>query len=48
MKYQTEKDSKKKKEIWDEIKAIAESEVVTYGILKHPKDPFRRLMKINF
>lgn len=48
VKYQTEKDSKKKKEIWDEIKAIAESEVVTYGILKHPKDPFRRLMKINF
>jgi hypothetical protein len=37
-----------KKQIWNEIKAIVETEVVTYGILPHPTDPFRRLMKINF
>jgi hypothetical protein len=43
-----ETDKDKKQAIWNDIKAIAESEVVTYGILKHPKDPFRRLMKINF
>jgi len=37
-----------KKTIWKEIKEVVETEVVTYGILPHPKDPFRRLMKINF
>jgi|GEM_PF-180245 len=37
-----------KRKIWNEIKEIVEKEVVTYGILPHPKDPFRRLMKINF
>lgn len=47
-KFQAEKDLEKKKTIWNEIRTIAESEVVTYGILPHPKDPFRRLMKINF
>jgi hypothetical protein len=44
----SEKDPAKKKEIWNQIKSIAETEVVTYGILPHPQDPFRRLMKINF
>jgi hypothetical protein len=48
VKYNAEKDAEKKMAIRNQIKAIAESEVVTYGILKHPKDPFRRLMKINF
>lgn len=47
-KYLSEKDSDKKKDIWNEIRSIAETEVVTYGILPHPQDPFRRLMKINF
>jgi hypothetical protein len=37
-----------KEKIKAEIKSIIEAEVVTYGILPHPKDPFRRLMKINF
>lgn len=43
---ETNKDAKK--QIWNEIKATVETEVVTYGILPHPTDPFRRLMKINF
>lgn len=47
-KFLAEIDAVKKQKIKDEIKSIAETEVVTYGILKHPKDPFRRLMKINF
>jgi len=34
--------------IWEEIRELVEEEVVTYGILPHPRDPFRRLMKINF
>ena len=46
--YQTSTDSEDKKRIWNEIKDLAESEVITYGILPHPRDPFRRLMKINF
>ncbi|MEO5777944.1 MAG: DUF87 domain-containing protein [Flavobacterium sp.] len=46
--FKAEKDSDKKKKIWNEIKFAVENEVVTYGILSHPSDPFRRLMKINF
>lgn len=46
--YLSETEETKRKNIWNEIKSIVESEVVTYGILPHPKDPFRRLMKINF
>ena len=41
-------DDKEKQLIWEDIKALVEEEVVTYGILPHPRDPFRRLMKINF
>jgi len=44
----TEKDEEKRKTLWNEIKSLVETEVVTYGILPHPTDPFRRLMKINF
>jgi hypothetical protein len=44
----SEKDPDRKKELWNQIRSIAEKEVVTYGILSHPQDPFRRLMKINF
>lgn len=47
-KYRLEHNAERKKEIWDEIKNLVETEVVTYGILPHPIDPFRRLMKINF
>jgi len=47
-KYLKETDKEKKKKIWNEIKTTVETEVVTYGILPHPFDPFRRLMKINF
>lgn len=47
-KYLKETDKDKKKNIWNEIKTAVETEVVTYGILPHPLDPFRRLMKINF
>jgi hypothetical protein len=46
--YKSEPDSESKKKIWTEIKDLVEMEVVTYGILPHPSDPFRRLMKINF
>jgi hypothetical protein len=46
--YQKEADSEKKKEYRVKIKDLVETEVVTYGILPHPTDPFRRLMKINF
>ena len=46
--YRAEPNPERKKEIWIEIKALVETEVVTYGILPHPSDPFRRLMKINF
>jgi DNA helicase HerA-like ATPase len=46
--YRQQTISEEKKRIWNEIKNVVESEVVTYGILPHPKDPFRRLMKINF
>ncbi|WP_242920784.1 helicase HerA domain-containing protein [Pontibacter liquoris] len=46
--FKRETNSEKKKKIWEEIKAEVEKEVVTYGILPHPADPFRRLMKINF
>jgi hypothetical protein len=38
----------RKRELWQQIKSVVETEVVTYGILPHPTDPFRRLMKINF
>ncbi len=46
--YLRESNKEAKKQIWNEIKATVETEVVTYGILPHPTDPFRRLMKINF
>ena len=46
--YENEKNEEKKKDIRNKIKSLVETEVVTYGIIKHPKDPFRRLMKINF
>jgi len=46
--YLKEKDEQKKKTYWNEIKSLVETEVVTYGILPHPTDPFRRLMKLNF
>lgn len=46
--YLRETNKEAKKQIWNEIKATVETEVVTYGILPHPTDPFRRLMKINF
>lgn len=46
--YLRETNKESKKQIWNEIKATVETEVVTYGILPHPTDPFRRLMKINF
>lgn len=47
-KYLKETNRDERKNIWNEIKAAVETEVVTYGILSHPTDPFRRLMKINF
>lgn len=47
-KYLRETNKDAKKQIWNEIKTTVETEVVTYGILPHPTDPFRRLMKINF
>jgi DNA helicase HerA-like ATPase len=46
--YQKETDQEKKETYRDEIKSLIESELITYGILPHPTDPFRRLMKINF
>ena len=46
--YIQETDLEEKRRLWDEIKSLVETEVVTYGILPHPLDPFRRLMKINF
>jgi hypothetical protein len=46
--YIQEKNPDEKKKIWNQIKSEVEKEVVTYGILPHPTDPFRRLMKINF
>lgn len=46
--YISSHNQEEKKNLWNKIKEIAENEVVTYGILPHPKDPFRRLMKINF
>lgn len=46
--YQREHNKEEKRKIWNEIKSALETEVVTYGILPHPTDPFRRLMKINF
>jgi DNA helicase HerA-like ATPase len=46
--YLKETDREKKETYKNEIKSLIESEVITYGILSHPKDPFRRLMKINF
>jgi len=46
--FKNEKDAERRKEIWNKIKALVETEVITYGILPHPEDPFRRLMKINF
>ncbi|TKK66728.1 DUF87 domain-containing protein [Ilyomonas limi] len=48
LKYKAENNIEEKKKILGQIKQAIESEVVTYGILPHPKDPFRRLMKINF
>lgn len=37
------------KNVWKLIpNAQKENEVVTYGITKHPKDPERKLMKLNF
>jgi hypothetical protein len=36
------------KNIWAEIKADKAQEVSTYGISQHPKDPDRKIMKINF
>jgi len=46
--YKQESRIDEKKRIWEQIKNEVEKEVVTYGILPHPTDPFRRLMKINF
>jgi hypothetical protein len=46
--YIKEKEEQKKKTYWNEIKTSVETEVITYGILPHPTDPFRRLMKLNF
>ncbi|GGH23882.1 helicase HerA domain-containing protein [Mucilaginibacter phyllosphaerae] len=46
--YIAENDPAKKKKIFSDVKDLAETEVVTYGILPHPEDPFRRLMKLNF
>lgn len=46
--YRSEQDQERRKQIWNEIKSLIETEVVTYGLLPHPSDPFRRLMKINF
>jgi hypothetical protein len=46
--YLTKNNKEEKKAIWEEIKAAVETEVVTYGLLPHPTDPFRRLIKINF
>jgi hypothetical protein len=43
-----ETDKLKKDEIRQQIKDLLHGEIVTYGILKHPGDPFRKLMKINF
>ncbi|TDW95940.1 helicase HerA domain-containing protein [Dinghuibacter silviterrae] len=41
-------DEQLRAKIKSQIKSIAENEVVTYGLLEHPRDPFRRLMKLNF
>ena len=46
--YQSVSNKDGKKDIWNQIKDVVETEVITYGILPHPNDPFRRLMKINF
>ncbi|HEX9928004.1 MAG TPA: DUF87 domain-containing protein [Pyrinomonadaceae bacterium] len=46
--YLSETDETRKKEIYKQIKDLVQTEIVTYGILKHPADPFRKLMKINF
>jgi hypothetical protein len=46
--YVNERDKDKRREYWNEMKSLVETEVVTYGILPHPTDPFRRLMKLNF
>jgi hypothetical protein len=43
-----ETDKANKEKIRQQIKDLLHSEIVTYGILKHPDDPFRKLMKINF
>jgi len=47
-KFRSESDPTKKKEIREQIRNLLQSEIVTYGILPHPDDPFRKLMKINF
>jgi len=46
--YLKERDEQKKRAYWNEMKSLVETEIVTYGILPHPTDPFRRLMKLNF
>ncbi len=46
--YIQEKDIEDKKRLWNEIKTLIDSEVVTFGILPHPNDPGRKRMLLNF
>lgn len=34
--------------VWNTVQGAVEDDVVTYGLHKHPKDPKRKLVKLNF
>ena len=46
--YNAARDKEHRHALKENMKDLIESEVVTYGLLPHKNDPFRRLMKINF